>query len=323
MRVFPLTALKTAGAFGLMAATGCATDTSSRHSPSVSDTLVIYLAASLTRPLQPVLDSFASRQGAVVHRESGGSLEHARKITELHRIPDLVLLADEEVFPQLLVPAHATWYASFARNRMVVAYTDRSKLAAEITSANWTRILQRKDVQVGRTDPTLAPAGYRTLLMLDLSERHYHQPGLAKALLANAPPRNVRANAADLAALLAAGELDYIYEYQSVAESNGFHYLTLPPEIDLGDPARAASYAVATVQVPNRERPIEYRGRPIVYALTVPTLAPHPDAARRFLALFFAEPTRRALRAAHVDLLDQPVIVGTGAPSEVHVGPHP
>src|SRR4030095_17117296 len=89
-----------------------------------SDTLLIYLAASLTRPLQPVLDRFAARERVVVHRESGGSLEHARKITELHRIPDLVLLADEEVFPQLLVPAHATWYAGFARNRMVVAYTD-------------------------------------------------------------------------------------------------------------------------------------------------------------------------------------------------------
>jgi molybdate/tungstate transport system substrate-binding protein len=202
---------------------------------------------------------------------------------------------------------------------MVVAFTERSKHASEINADNWTQVLQRSDVQVGRTDPALAPAGYRTLLMLDLAERHYQKPGLAATLLANAPERNIRGNAADLAALLAAGELDYIYEYQSVAESNGFRSIALPPEIDLGDPARAASYATVAVRLPSRDRMVEYRGRPIIYALTIPSDAPHPAVARRFLARFFAEPTRQTLRAAHVDLLDEPVIVGSGAPSELHV----
>src|ERR1043166_7790267 len=103
----------------------------------VGDTLVRFLAASVTKPLQPVLDSFAARTGTVIERESGASLEHARKITELHRIPDLVMLADAEVFPQLLMPKHASWYATFARNRMVVAYTPRSRHANEITRDNW------------------------------------------------------------------------------------------------------------------------------------------------------------------------------------------
>ena len=298
----------------------CGTHDASRQPSTTPDTLVIYLAASLTRPLQPLLDSFASREGVVLHRESGGSLEHARKITELHRVPDVVLLADEEVFPQLLVPAHATWYATFARNRMVVAFTPRSKGASEITADNWTRVLRRPDVEVGRTDPLLAPAGYRTLLMLELAERYYRQPRLSAALLANAPARNVRANAADLAGLLAAGELDYIYEYQSVAEANGFRFITLPPDIDLGDPTRAAHYSTATVRVQGpRAQPLTYTGRPIVYALSVPIAARHSGAARRFLAFFLAAPTRAALRAAHVDMLDEPMITGTGAPPELHV----
>ena len=128
-----------------------------------ADTLVIFLAASLNKPMQPVLDSFAARTGTVIQRESGASLEHVRKITELHRIPDALLLADVEVIPQLLVPKYATWYAEFARNRMVVAYTPRSKHSGEINPANWTTILGRNDVEVGRTDPNLAPVGYRTL----------------------------------------------------------------------------------------------------------------------------------------------------------------
>jgi len=260
---------------------------------AAKDTLVVYVAASLTRPIQPILDSFSARTGAVVQRESGGSLEHARKITELHRVPDLIVLADYEVFPQLLVPAHATWYAEFARNRMVVAYTPRSRHADEINPENWTRILRHGDLEVGRSDPNVAPAGYRTLLLFRRAERHYREPGLAAILLAAAPPRNMRANAADLAALLAAGELDYIYEYQSVAEANGFRFVALPADVDLGDR--------------------------ILYALSIPTHAPHPEVARRFLALLFAADSRRALRATHVDLLDHPVVIGAGAPPELDV----
>src|ERR1700712_5401333 len=125
--------------------------------PILSDTLLLFIAASLTKPIQPVLDTFAARTGIVVQRESGASLEHVRKITELHRIPDVVLLADGDVFPRYLVPKYASWYATFARNRMVVAYTAKSKHASEITTANWTTILRRTDIEIGRTDPNLAP----------------------------------------------------------------------------------------------------------------------------------------------------------------------
>ena len=197
---------------------------------AAADTLVLFVAASLTKPLQPVLDAFTAQTGIVIQRESGASLEHVRKITDLHRIPDVLLLADADVFPRYLVPAHATWYADFARNRMVVAYTPKSKHAGEITPENWTSILQRSDVEIGRTDPSIAPVGYRTLLMFQLAERFYRKPNLAASLLEHSPNRNIRPNAAELAALLAAGELDYIYDYQSVAESNGFGYVALPPD---------------------------------------------------------------------------------------------
>ena len=286
----------------------------------LSDTLVIYLAASLNKPIQPLLDAYAARTGTVIQRESGASLEHVRKITELHRVPDLLLLADADVIPQLLVPKYSKWYAEFARNRLVVAYTARSKHAAEITAGNWTTLLQRSDVEVGRTDPNLAPVGYRTLLMFDLAERFYRHPGLAAALLKDAPERNIRPNAAELAALLAAGELDYIYDYQSVAESNGFKFIALPGEIDLGDPARASDYAKVSVRVRGSSPgdSLTLAGQPILYGLTMPARAPHPAAAKRFLDYLTSRSTITALRAAHVDMLEHPVVVGTGAPTEVH-----
>jgi len=285
----------------------------------LADTLLIYVAASLTRPIQPVLDTFSARTGIVVQRESGASLEHVRKITELHRVPDLLLLADADVFPQLLIPRYATWYAEFARNRMVVAYTKRSKHADEINRNNWMEILRRRDVEVGRTDPDLAPVGYRTLVMLQLAEHYYRMPGLAKSLVDGAPKRNIRSNAGALAVLLAAGELDYIYDYQSVAESNGFSFVALPDEINLGDPSRAKQYATATVRVrgstPGTQT--EFKGQPIVYGMSEPLRAPHPAAASKFLEYLSSPDVVKQLRSAHVDMLDRPIVVGSGAPAEL------
>jgi molybdate/tungstate transport system substrate-binding protein len=273
------------------------------------DTAVIYLAASLTRAMQPVLDTFAARTGVVVQRESGASLEHARKLTELGRIPDILMLADEEVFPELLAPRFVTEWTVFARNRMVVAFTDRSKHAAEISASNWPEVLSRADVQVGRTDPDLAPAGYRTIIMLRLAERHYRSPGLADRLLANAPKRNIRGNAAELAALLAAGELDYIYEYRSLAIANSFRFVDLPPEIDLGDAAHAHTYATVTARArgPKPGTTVTFTGRPILYAMATPDAPPHPRAARELVAYLLGDDVRRMLRTGHVDMLDSAV----------------
>lgn len=279
---------------------------------------MLFVAASLTRPFQPLVDE-TTRAGGVVQRESGASLDHARKLTELGRIPDVLALADYEVFPDLLMPRFTSWYAEFARNRMVVAYTDRSRLASTIDSTNWMRILARPDVQVGRTDPDVAPVGYRTLLMLELAERHYHEVGLARRLVANAPRRNMRPDAAQLAALLEAGELDYIYDYESVAIAHGFRYLHLPAAIDLSDPARAADYGAVQVRV-RGARPgdsVTIVGKPILYALSVPNDAPHPAAAARFVDALLSPQGRAMLRAAHVDALPHAIFVGPNAPPAI------
>src|SRR5262249_46225443 len=157
---------------------------------------------------------------------------------------------------------------------------------------------------------TIAPVGYRTLLLFQLAERYYKKPGLAKSLLDNAPDRNIRPNAAELAALLSAGELDYIYDYQSVAESNGFRYVALPPSIDLGDVQRAKEYESVSVQVrgttPGAMTTV--RGEPILYGMSVPRAAPHPSSANRFLAYLFSPGVLKQLRDAHVDMLANPVV---------------
>lgn len=278
--------------------------------------LIVFNAGSLARPMHAALDTFARREGITFDQESAGSLETARKLTELGKIPDVVALADVEVIPTFLMPAHATWYATFARNRMVLAYTDRSKYAAEVTPENWWEVMTRDDVQVGRADPDLDPNGYRTLLVWQLAEQFYRKPGLASRLLEHAPARNVRPNEAALVALLEAGEMDYIWSYSSMAQRSGFRYVELPEAIDLSSVADSAAYATASVRVAGKTfgDSITIQGRPISYALTIPTAAPHPDLARRFVAWLASPDGQQVLRAEKLDVLDRYVVTGTGAP---------
>jgi molybdate/tungstate transport system substrate-binding protein len=281
---------------------------------SRGDTVVVFTAASLATSVRVALDSFSRQTGAVVRQESGASIELARRITELRRVPDVIALADEEVFPQLLVPRAASWYVRFARNRMVVAYTPRSRGAADLTAASWHRVLLRPDVRVGRSDPRIAPVGYRTLLLYRLAEAHYHLPGLASRLEARTPPALIRANASELVALLQAGELDYIVDYESLARANGLRFVRLPPEIDLGDPSRASQYARATVRIGRRTDATTHAGAPIVYAASVPREAPHPSAGMRFLRYLLSPAGQAVLRAHAVDALRAPELVGDSVP---------
>ena len=294
-------------------------------SPRDAGPLVVFNAGSLARPLRAALDTFAMREGVRFEQEQAGSLETARKVTELGRIPDVIALADYEIFPQLLVPEHTTWFARFARNRMVLAHTARARHGDVITPANWWQIVLRPGVETGHSDPNLDPAGYRSLLVMQLAERYYRQPGLGGRLTRAIPPRNIRPKEIDLVALLETGELDYAFEYESVARGAALDFVALPDAISLGNMADSMFYAAAAVRVIGR-RPgdsLTMRGQPIVYALSIPRRAPHPRLAERFVAFLMSEDGRRVLRSNHLDALDAAVVSGEGAPAGLSARPAP
>jgi molybdate/tungstate transport system substrate-binding protein len=280
------------------------------------DTLVVFDAGTLAIPLKTVFDSFAVKHPAVLQQENAGSLETARKLIDLGKIPDVIALADYDIFPRLLMPKQTTWYAIFARNKVVLAYTPKSRGAGDLTASNWWTVVTKPGVEVGRSDPNLDPAGYRALLVFQLAELEYHRPGLAKALEGTASARDVRPKSADLVALLQTGELDYAFVYESTAQDAHLSYLNLPDRLNLGEPADSASYARASVRVVGAtpRDTIEIRGAPIQYGLSIPTAAPHAAVAKAFVEYLLSPDGIRVLRSRHLDALDRPVRVGTGAP---------
>jgi molybdate/tungstate transport system substrate-binding protein len=284
-----------------------------------SGPLLVFNAGSLAKPFHDLLREFTARHpGVVPAQENSGSLEAARKLTDLGKIPDVLGVADYGVIAKLLIPKHASWYATFARNSMVLIYTDKSVGAQEINGRNWWQVLLRPGVRAGHSDPALDPNGYRTLMAFQLAEKFYRQPNLAARLDRAFPPKYVRPKEADLTALVQAGELDYSWSYESIARTTGLRYVDLPPEIDLSDPKLADWYAQAVVRLPGPSRAgrdsVEFHGEPIVYALTIPEAAPHPRVALEFVRFVFSAKGQAIIQSNGFALLEKPLLAGPGEP---------
>lgn len=259
------------------------------NGPAFADptgTLIIFNAGSLTVPLAQMEKEFeAKHPGVDIQLVAGGSTKLARMIAESGKPADIMASADYEVIDKTLMPKDASWNVRFASNQLVLCYTDKSKFADKINPDNWYEILERKGVSWGHTDPNLDPCGYRALMVLQLAESYYKKPGLYKRLLANRPSENVKPKAPELVSLLQAGNLDFGWEYLSVAVQHKLRYVKLPEEINLGDYRLDDVYKRAKVEVNGDKsgKTITRIGSSCTYGLTIPRNAPNPDLAVAFL----------------------------------------
>ena len=250
--------------------------------------ITVFAAASLARPLAALTDSFQRRSAVPSLVELGGSMEQSRKITDLGRVPDVLLLVDDDVIAALS-PTHLDWYVRFATNKLVVAYTDKSRLVHTMTPENWWQVLARPDVRIGRADPSVAPVGRHALDLLRRLDGYYKRPSLGDTLLARAALRFVRPNATELAALLETGEVDFVIDYESVARQYGFKFVSLPDDL----------------------------APPVLYGVSVPRLAAHPASATAFVAYLLSADGKRVLRDAQIQVLSTPVAIGVNVPSAI------
>jgi len=243
--------------------------------------LPVFHAGSLTIPLAQISQEFSRLYPDIeVLTESAGSATTIRKVTELQRECGVIGSADYTLIPQLMFPEYADWYIIFATNQMCIAYTDTSQFGDEIDGENWYEILQRDGVKYGRSDPDQDPCGYRTLMVWQLAEAYYGSPGLYDTLY-NAENQIIRPKEVDLIALLESGDLDYAFEYSSVAAQHNFNYVVLPPEINLSDEAFKDFYATAEVEIAGTEpgETLTKKGKPIVYGVTIPSNFPNQELA--------------------------------------------
>jgi molybdate/tungstate transport system substrate-binding protein len=286
--------------------------------------VLIFEAGSLAGPIAAAAAAFTALTGIPVQTESGGSLAQARKLTVEQRIPDVIALADANVIPALLIPRYAGWYARFARNRVGLAYADGARGASDLSDSTWWKVLSSDGVRSVRSDPNLDPGGYRAVIVARLAERYYERPGLAQRLLDHSFLYSSFPGKPNPDSLLKSGSVDYAWIYESYAAEHGLHFFRLPSDIDLSDPADSATYASVSLRVAGAAEgdSITVHGAPIIYGLTIPFAAHHRTAAERFVNYLFSPQGLAAVRRAHMDPLDPPVLVGN-APSTLRAERQP
>jgi molybdate/tungstate transport system substrate-binding protein len=288
--------------------------------PAEKIPLKVYCAGSLVIPFGEAEKEFEARHPDVdVQVEPHGSIQAIRQVTDLHRPGDVVAVADESLIPDLMyredrVTGHnfTDSYTPFGVNEIVIAYTGQSRYAREITEDNWYSVLSRPEVKVGVSNPMLDSSGYRAFMVTRLAENEYNNSTLYESILGNHfdPPVSVRTDgpvttitlpeivrpsddhvvvrdgSIYLLSLLETGGVDYAFEYRSVAVGKNLSYIRLPPSINLGSVENAGTYRNVIVMLGfqrfssiGRER----TGMPIVYAITIPNSASHPEIAKEFV----------------------------------------
>ncbi|HYB89915.1 MAG TPA: extracellular solute-binding protein [Candidatus Binataceae bacterium] len=270
--------------------------------------LTIFHADSLAGYMTRLAADYqASHPGVEVRHEGSGSLDAIRKISDLGRPCDILVTADW----RLLKTARKgiePWAITFAGNAMGIVYTAHSRAADKIAGDNWWRVLLEPGVRFGHSNPERDPAGYWTLIVWQLAERFYHQPGLAERLAADCPVTNIRPHSIDLIALLQSGELDYYFGYASDARLGDLKFLALPVEINLSEIARSAEYGAASVRVGTGANQKEIVGAPVAYALTLTSDPPNRAGAMEFIRMMLGAPGRKA--AADFGLIAYPDPIG-------------
>jgi molybdate/tungstate transport system substrate-binding protein len=248
--------------------------------------LIMFHAGSLSVPFAAMEKAFeTAHPKADLLREPSGSQKAARKISELNKPCDIMASADYQVIDKLLIPDFADWNVRFATNQLVLCYTEKSRHSKDVRADNWYQVLQREGVSWGHADPNLDPCGYRSLMVLQLAEKYYEQPGLYDKLIANRPKENIRPKSVELISLLQTGNLDYAWEYLSVAVQHRLKYIVLPDKINLGNYQYDDFYAQAVVRVTGNEPGtfMEMKGKSCTYGVTLIKNAPNREAAIAFL----------------------------------------
>jgi molybdate/tungstate transport system substrate-binding protein len=305
--------------------------------------LVVFAASSLIAPFTELEKAFEAQHPDIdVQGQFHGSIQVIRHVTDLHVAIDVVATADASLVPMLMYAVddpdtgkpYASWTIRFATNRLAIAYRPDSRYAGEINADNWYQILSRPDVKVGITDPRFDASGYRALMVFALAQEYYHKTDIfanmfkgkftfplaffredglttitVPEIVETAPGSNIVIRGASIEeiALLQSGDIDYAFEYESVIQQQGLQMVHLPDALNLGEAAFDQAYHQVEVDLDFQRfatvKP-HFVGERIGYGITIPSNAPHPEAAAAFIAFLLGSQGRAIMEADHQPLFD-------------------
>jgi molybdate/tungstate transport system substrate-binding protein len=291
-------------------------------------------AGSLMVPFTEIEKAYEAQNPHVdVLTEGHGSVQVIRQVTELEAEADVIAVADHSLIPAMMYDvkmpdsssSYANWYIKFATNTLGLAHTPGSKYTDEINADNWYEILSRPDVKLGVPDPRFDACGYRAMmacwlagLLYDNSDIFYDVLGdFDYPILPQVEDRqctilvpeiirpqkvSVRGSSVVLLGILESGDIDYAFEYKSVAQQRGLRFLEFPPEINLGsDDFQNLGYDLRVKIDYERFASLipEFVCQEILYGVTIPENSPHPEEALDYLKFLLGPDGQRIFAEQH------------------------
>jgi molybdate/tungstate transport system substrate-binding protein len=262
------------------------------EAPSLLGRLTIRHAGSLTRLCAEINREFHRLYPEVeIIDVGGGGVQMAREVAAGKEC-DIYASVDYSNIPNLMMPDLADWYVVFASTGFVLRYTDKSKYANQVNATNWFEILQRDDVAFWRSDPEGDPAGYRTLMVLQLAEQYYGVPGLCQRLAEKSEKQFLSVH------FLEERDTGYAFSYSS--HLMGGKSVRLPDAINLSSDAFEGNYRKASVTIQSLKPGItvDIKGERIRIGLTILKNSTNRGAATAWVQLILSEVGAAMIREA-------------------------
>ncbi|HEY5341606.1 MAG TPA: extracellular solute-binding protein [Candidatus Aquilonibacter sp.] len=273
------------------------------QAPTVLD--VAYAGSMGSLMEGPVTRAVAKSLNVTMHGRAQGSNALAALIVGGTIAADVFVPVTPGPMMTVLKAGKAHRAIPIARTAMVIAYSPKSRFASAFADAAtrkaaampWYEILQQRGIRLGRTDPTADPQGRNIIFTLQLAERYYKQPGLAKAVLGDAiNPQQIFAEAT-VEARLQSGELDAALAYKTQPGPFGLPFISLPDEINLGNESMHQQYQAAALEL----KGTTYHPQALVYYAAALTASSHPAQAEQFVQWFAGAQGRAILQQYHYD----------------------
>ena len=258
--------------------------------------------------------AFARATGFAYQGRGGGSVGLSHEILAGEITPNVFESVGSGPI-QPLLPRMTSWYVQFASSPLVVAYSPRSRFASQLSAiargqkplADLFTLMEQPGFLLGRTNPQTDPQGQAFYEMVELAQSELHLPAttVSRVLGPLDNPSQVFAETT-LESRLQAGQLYAASAFLSQAIQLHLPYITLPAEMNFGDPALASEYAAASLDLGSGH---VVHGVPLVLDITT-VGGQDAQAADSFVAYTLSPAGRRAMQAAGYTLL-QPTVFGS------------
>lgn len=308
----------------------------------------ILAADSLAKQLNTTKTEFNKKYPNVdVQMEFSGSQAAIRKVTDLNKSADIVVSADYGLIDERLIEGgYASWNLKYANNKMVIAYTDKSKDADKINEDNWYQIFAQDDVKFGFSDPNSDPCGYRSVMVLQLAEIYYKNDTIFNDLvesntairsvqngdkyLINSPSSlnpnskvSIREDAAQLMPSLMSNDIDYVITYKNIAqqqEKDGVKFMELPDMLSLSsDKDEDQLSKIQLKEYSDTDKGKTITLSPIVYGITILDQSKDNKMALEFVKLLLSNEGKKIIEDSFQEAISpaQPTKASKNIPGEL------